>query len=138
VTARIDPGGAFKFVPGQYATLGIEKDGADRTSLFDRLVPAEQEIEFFFELVPEGASPLLYRLQSGDELLMRKVPRDGSCWKRTPVVASSAGFHGDGRGAVRKLRANFAQRVARGELDGSHKLYLLNGAEPSMGVWVSA
>ena len=23
--ARIDPGGDFKFVPGQYATLGIEK-----------------------------------------------------------------------------------------------------------------
>ena len=38
--ARIDPGGDFKFVPGQYATLGIEKDGKRiERPHFDRLVP---------------------------------------------------------------------------------------------------
>src|SRR5437660_3265808 len=56
-TARIDPGGAFKFVPGQYATLGIEKDGKRIERPYSIVSsPAEQEIEFFFELVPEGGS----------------------------------------------------------------------------------
>ena len=38
--------------------------------------PHEKEIEFFFELVPNGElTPDLYTLQLGDELLMRKVPK---------------------------------------------------------------
>ena len=38
--------------------------------------PAEDELEFFFELVPEGAlTPLLHKLQPGDQMLMRKVPK---------------------------------------------------------------
>src|SRR3984893_9674490 len=74
---RIDPGGDFKFAPVHLATLRIEKDGKRIERPYSIVSsPAEQEIEFFFELVPEGAlTPLLYRLQSGDELLMRKVPK---------------------------------------------------------------
>jgi len=54
--ARIDPAGDFKFVPGRYATLGIEKDGKRIERPYSIVSsPAEQEIEFFFELVPEGA-----------------------------------------------------------------------------------
>ncbi|MGA8273756.1 MAG: FAD-binding oxidoreductase, partial [Candidatus Sulfotelmatobacter sp.] len=74
---RIQPGGEFQFVPGQYATLGIEHDGK-RTERPYSIVsaPFENEIEFFFELVPEGAlTPRLYKLQPGDELLMRKIPK---------------------------------------------------------------
>jgi ferredoxin--NADP+ reductase len=64
----------FSFSPGQYATLGVPQG--------DRLVeraysivsdPAEDTVEFFFELVPEGAlTPLLYEKGEGDEILMRK------------------------------------------------------------------
>jgi ferredoxin--NADP+ reductase len=64
----------FTFTPGQYATLGVPHG--------ERLVeraysivsdPAEDTIEFFFELVPEGAlTPLLYEKGVGDEILMRK------------------------------------------------------------------
>jgi ferredoxin--NADP+ reductase len=64
----------FPFTPGQYATLGVPQG--------DRLVeraysivsdPAEDTVEFFFELVPEGAlTPLLYEKGVGDEILMRK------------------------------------------------------------------
>ena len=38
--------------------------------------PSEDEVEFFFELVPQGAlTPLLHKMQPGDQLLMRKVPK---------------------------------------------------------------
>src|SRR6202162_5212594 len=75
---RMQPGGEFKFPPGQYATLGVEHNGR-RTERPYSIVsaPFENEIEFFFELVPEGAlTPRLYKLQPGDELLMRKVPKE--------------------------------------------------------------
>src|SRR5919205_2912485 len=74
---RINPGGEFKFQPGQYATLGVQ--GPEKRSERPYSIvssPYEDEIEFFFELVPEGElTPLLYKLQLGDEMLMRKVPK---------------------------------------------------------------
>src|SRR4029077_13564485 len=74
---RIRSGGEFKFIPGQYATLGVDSNGKRVERPYSIVSsPAEDEIEFFFELVPEGAlTPLLYRLQPGDELLMRKVAK---------------------------------------------------------------
>jgi ferredoxin/flavodoxin---NADP+ reductase len=64
----------FPFTPGQYATLAVPQG--------DRLVeraysivsdPGEDTIEFFFELVPEGAlTPLLYEKGVGDEVFMRR------------------------------------------------------------------
>ena len=74
---RINPGGEFQFAPGQYATLGL--DGPEKRSERPYSIassPHEKEIEFFFELVPNGElTPELYTLQLGDELLMRKVPK---------------------------------------------------------------
>jgi ferredoxin--NADP+ reductase len=74
---RLDPGGEFKFNPGQYATLGLR--------VGDRLIeraysiasaPHEPEIEFFLELVPEGRlTPLLFALEIGAELTLRKTAR---------------------------------------------------------------
>src|SRR5690349_13790577 len=62
---RINPGGEFKFVPGQYATLGVE--GPQKRSERPYSIvssPYENEIEFFFELVHDGdLTPQLYRLQ---------------------------------------------------------------------------
>ena len=73
---RIQAGGEFKFIPGQYATLGVEHDGKRTERPYSiASSPAEDEVEFFFELVPEGAlTPRLHKLQPGDELLMRKAP----------------------------------------------------------------
>src|ERR1700758_2973555 len=74
---RIDPGAQFKFTPGQYATLGVqgeEKRSARPYSIASS--PYEKEIEFFFELVPNGElTPRIYALQPGDELLMRKASK---------------------------------------------------------------
>ena len=74
---RIRSYGEFNFVPGQYATLGVEENGK-RIERPDSIAsaPSEEEVEFFFELVPEGAlTPLLYKLQPGDQMLTRKVPK---------------------------------------------------------------
>jgi ferredoxin--NADP+ reductase len=74
---RVQPNGEFKFAPGQYATLGVQR--AEKRSERPYSIvssPYESEIEFFFELVPHGElTPELYKLQIGDEMLMRKVPK---------------------------------------------------------------
>src|SRR5450756_2686186 len=72
---RIDPGAEFSFAPGQYATLGIERDTRRRERPYSiASSPYEKELEFFLELVPQGeTTPPLYDLQLGDEVLVRKV-----------------------------------------------------------------
>ncbi len=74
---RIDPGAEFSFAPGQYATLGIERDARRLERPYSIVSsPYEKELEFFFELVPEGATtPPLYKFQRGDEVLVRKVAK---------------------------------------------------------------
>src|SRR5712664_146000 len=74
---RVDPGGPFAFTAGQYATLGV----STAQGLVERaysIVPSpyEPELEFFFELVPDGdLTPLLYRRTAGDALTIRKRPK---------------------------------------------------------------
>src|SRR5256885_5783306 len=52
---RIQTEAEFKFAPGQYATLGVQ-DAEKRHERPYPIVssPYESEIEFFFELVPQG------------------------------------------------------------------------------------
>lgn len=74
---RVNPGGEFKFVAGQYATLGIpvldtriEKPYTIVSS------PYETELEFFLENVPRGElTPLLQKLQTGAELSLRRIAK---------------------------------------------------------------
>src|ERR1700726_757093 len=74
---RVQSGEHFNFQPGQYATLGIEEAGKRIERPYSiASSPAEDEVEFFFELVPQGAlTPLLHKMQPGDQLLMRKAPK---------------------------------------------------------------
>jgi len=74
---RIDPGGPFDYRAGQYATLGLERDGV-RTERAYSIVssPYEDFLEFFIELVPQGEpTPLLYELQVGDTFTCRRVSK---------------------------------------------------------------
>lgn len=75
---RIRSSSEFNFVPGQYASLSVEVDGKRIERPYSiASSPSEDEVEFFFELVPNGAlTPLLYKLQVGDPLLMRKIPKE--------------------------------------------------------------
>ena len=71
---RVHPAQKLLFKPGQYATLGV-RDGEHVIERPYSIVssPLEDEIEFFFELVPQGGlTPLIYRLQPGDKMLMRR------------------------------------------------------------------
>jgi len=129
---RVDPGQDFHFAPGQYATLGAERDGRRVERAYSIVSsPYEKELEFFFELVPEGAlTPLLYKLQAGDEILMRKVAKgrfslDTAQPEHTnhllvSTVTGVAPF-------VSYTRTLFKD-WKEGRFTGKHKLFLLNGA----------
>jgi len=65
----------FIFKPGQYATLGVEGEikPVERAYSIVSSPLETEELEFFFELVPEGElTPRLYKLQVGDSMLMRR------------------------------------------------------------------
>lgn len=129
---RINAGGEFKFAPGQYATLGVQ--GPEKRSERPYSIvssPYESEIEFFFELVPQGElTPQLYKLQMGDELLMRKAPKGRFTLdpKRSNhlmvcTVTGIAPFVSWARSMLKDWN--------EGKFKGEHKLFLLNGASRS-------
>jgi ferredoxin/flavodoxin---NADP+ reductase len=132
---RVDPGAEFPFVAGQYATLGVEKD----TRRLERPYsiassPYEKELEFFFELVPNGeTTPPLYDLQLGDEVLVRKSAKGRFTLDRAQpgrtnhlmvsTVTGVAPF-------VSYVRTLFKE-WKEGRFAGDHQLFLLNGASRS-------
>ncbi len=71
---RVQPEQSLSFKPGQYATLGLEQDGRVIEKPYSIVSsPLENELEFFFELVPEGElTPPLHHLQVGQTILMRR------------------------------------------------------------------
>jgi ferredoxin/flavodoxin---NADP+ reductase len=74
---RIDPGGEFQFVAGQYATLGVRTP----QKLIERAYsivssPYEKELEIFIELVPQGElTPELHKISVGGEISLRKMAK---------------------------------------------------------------
>src|ERR1700719_604360 len=75
---KVDPGGPFSFKAGQYATLGVEREGKRVERAYSIVSsPYEQGLlEFFLELVPRGElTPELYKLQEGDTMLCRKIAK---------------------------------------------------------------
>jgi ferredoxin--NADP+ reductase len=128
---RIRVGTDFKFVPGQYATLGVESGGKRVERPYSiASAPFEDEVEFFFELVPEGAlTPLLHKLQPGDPLLMRKSPKgrfslETQGGKTNHLLVSTVTGVAPFVSYVRTLHKEWKE----GRFNGEHKLFLLNGA----------
>lgn len=128
---RLRSDGEFNFTPGQYATLGVEKNGKRVERPYSiASAPFENEIEFFFELVPQGAlTPLLYELQPGDELFMRKVPKgkfslDIQNGRKNHLLISTVTGVAPFVSYVRTLARDWKE----GRFDGTHNLFLLNGA----------
>jgi ferredoxin/flavodoxin---NADP+ reductase len=132
---RIDPGADFTFAPGQYATLGVERNSRLVERAYSIVSSAyEKELEFFLELVPEGkTTPTLYDFHAGTEVVMRKIAKghftlDRSQPSRTnhlllSTVTGVAPF-------VSYVRTLF-QDWKEGRFSGDHKLFLLNGASRS-------
>jgi len=128
---RVRPGGEFQFVPGQFATLGLEQNDRRIERPYSiASSPAEQELEFFFELVPEGAlTPMLHKLQPGDSLLMRRIAKgkfslDTENGRTNHLLISTVTGVAPFVSYVRTLYQDWRE----GRFDGKHKLYLLNGA----------
>lgn len=131
---RVQVPGEFKFAAGQYATLGVW--GAERRLERPYSIvssPYQRELEFFFELVPNGElTPRLYQLQPGDELLMRKIPKgrftlDTESGRRNHLLISTVTGVAPFVSYVRTLYRDWKD----GRFDGEHTLYLLNGASRS-------
>ena len=131
---RVQPSGEFKFAPGQYATLGVE--GMDKRSERPYSIassPYENEIEFFFELVPQGElTPLLHKMQVGDEMLMRKIPKgrftlDTQGSRTNHLLVATVTGVAPFVSYVRTLYRDWKE----GRFDGKHKLFLLEGASRS-------
>jgi ferredoxin/flavodoxin---NADP+ reductase len=132
---RVDPGAEFPFTPGQYATLGVERDPRRVERAYSIVSsPYEKELEFFLELVPDGlTTPPLYDLHPGDKVLMRKVAKgrftlDTSQPSRNnhlllATVTGVAPF-------VSYVRTLFADSQT-GSFAGDHHLFLLHGASRS-------
>ena len=128
---RIRSAGELTFVPGQYATLGVEKDGKRIERPYSIVSsPSESEVEFFFELVPEGAlTPLLHKMYPGDHLLMRKMPKgrfslEMQNGRKNHLLISTVTGVAPFVSYVRTLHKDWKE----GKFDGTHNLYLLNGA----------
>jgi ferredoxin--NADP+ reductase len=131
---RVEPNGDFKFAPGQYATLGLDGPDKRRERPYSIVSsPSEGELEFFFELVPPGdLTPLLYKLQVGDEVLMRKVPKgrfmlDTGSGRTNHLLACTVTGVAPFVSYVRTLYRDWKE----GRFAGEHKLFLLNGASRS-------
>jgi ferredoxin--NADP+ reductase len=131
---RLQPNGEFKFAPGQYATLGVQ--GPDKRAERPYSIvsaPHESELEFFFELVPPGdLTPLLYKLQPGDEVLMRKVPKgrftlDTQSGLTNHLLVCTVTGVAPFVSYIRSLYRDWKE----GRFSGEHKLFLLNGASRS-------
>lgn len=72
---RVQPEERLPFKPGQYATLGLEDAAGHLHEKPYSIVssPLEEEVEFFFELVPQGKlTPVLHDVTRGDTILMRR------------------------------------------------------------------
>src|SRR5207245_2843582 len=93
---RIRPEQKLLFRPGQYATLGIEHGERVIERPYSIVSsPLEDEVEFFFELVPHGGlTPLLHKLGTNDTVLVRKQAKglfvlDGKSGHRQHYLVST-------------------------------------------------
>jgi ferredoxin/flavodoxin---NADP+ reductase len=131
---RVDPGGEYSFVAGQYSTLGVvapEKHYERAYSIVS--APHEKFLEFFIELVPQGdVTPRLYPYKIGDEFTLRKVAR-GRFTLDTNTGRSNHLFLATVTGVapfvsiVRSLHHQWKDAKFKGE----HKLFLIDGASRS-------
>jgi ferredoxin--NADP+ reductase len=131
---RVDPGREFPFTPGQYATLGVEApQGLIERAYSIVSAPHEAELEFFFELVPQGElTPLLYKLGPGDEVIVRKVAKGRFTLDTTSgrtrhfllcTVTGVAPFVSFARSLMKDWK--------EGRFAGEHRLFVVHGASRS-------
>ncbi len=131
---RVNPGGEFRYVAGQYATLGETHGG----KLIERAYsiassPYESELEFFIELVSQGElTPHLYNLKPGDTLSCRRIAKgrftlDLKSGRTQHLLLATVTGVAPFLSYIRTLYQDWKN----GKMPGDHHLYLLNGASRS-------
>jgi len=140
---RVDTGAPFPFAAGQYATLGVAgSDGLVERAYSIASSPYEPELEFFIELVPAGAlTPLLYRLDVGDTLSVRKAAKGRFLIDLStgPPEAPEPRAPKDhlflctvtGVAPFLSLLRTLAQDARDGKPQGDRRLFLIEGASRS-------
>ena len=133
---RLDPGGPFEFLAGQYATLGFERDGKRIERAYSIVSsPYEKSLEFFLELVPGGGlTPYLHNLGVGDTLLCRKIAKgrftlDLRSGRTKHLLVSTVTGIAPFVSYVRTLYRDW--KSGGSPMPGGHKLYCLQGASRS-------
>jgi ferredoxin--NADP+ reductase len=133
---RVDPGGPFEFRAGQYATLGVERDGKRIERAYSIVSsPYEESLEFFLELVPQGdLTPGLFKLNQNDTLLCRKISKgrftlDLRSGRTHHLLISTVTGIAPFVSYVRTLYRDW--KNGGSPLPGNHKLYCLQGASRS-------
>jgi ferredoxin/flavodoxin---NADP+ reductase len=132
-TVHLSLPGPFAYKPGQYATLGVERDGKPVERPYSIVsAPHESHLEFFFDLVPNGElTPFLYRLQPGDSLSVRKAAKglftlDTRSGHKNHFLISTVTGVAPFVSYIRSLRHDSAQ------LSPDTRLWLLQGASRSV------
>jgi ferredoxin--NADP+ reductase len=128
---RVDPGGAFPFTAGQYATLGVPtSQGLVERAYSIVSSPYERELEFYFELVPNGElTPLLYQRTTGDSLSIRKRSKgrfvlDQTSGRTNHLLLCTVTGIAPFISYARTLKKEWDERLFKGD----HRLFLLQGA----------
>jgi ferredoxin/flavodoxin---NADP+ reductase len=131
---RLDPGGDFKFVPGQYATIGINAgDEFVERPYTIASSPYEPEIELFVEFVPGGElTRPLHEAWAGAALTLRKIAKgrftlDRAGTHRNHLLLCTVTGVAPYMSYIRTLHADWkANRFPQGL-----RLYLIQGASRS-------
>lgn len=130
---RVDPGGPLEYRAGQYATLGIERDGVRTERAYSMVSsPYEEVLEFFVELVPNGGlTPNLFELRQGDTLLCRKIAKgrfmlDLRSGRTNHLLISTVTGIAPFVSYVRTIYRDW--KSGGSSMPGDHKLFCLQGA----------
>jgi ferredoxin/flavodoxin---NADP+ reductase len=133
---KVDPGGSFKFLAGQYATLGVEHEGKRIERAYSIVSsPYEPLLEFFVELVPQGAlTPHLYKLKPGDTLHCRKMAKgrftlDLRSGRTNHLLLATVTGIAPFVSYARTLYKDWKE--GNSNMPGNHKLYCLQGGSRS-------
>jgi len=133
---RVDPGGPFKFLAGQYATLGLEVEGKKLERAYSMVSsPYEEQLEFFLELVPQGEfTPLLHKSEVGDSLSCRKIAKgrftlDLRSGRTNHLLLSTVTGIAPFVSYVRTLYQDW--KDGNSPMPGNHKIFCIQGASRS-------
>ena len=130
---RINPGGPLAYRAGQYATLGIDREGVRTERAYSLAsAPWEDALEVFVELVPHGhLTPNLFQLSPGDTLLCRKTAKgrftfDLQSGRSNHLLISTVTGIAPFVSYVRTLYRDWKNGGTA--LPGKHRLFCLQGA----------